>query len=143
MTTLVAAVVAGYGLSMVLAAPLTGGLFEALGFGMRQAGITEGAGRDYVLFLYGVLGAVIVGWMVLIVAVLNGAFLARGSSGSGFCVALSLGAWFVVDTGFSIVVAQWQHALFNVAFLVALGLPLLVCLRHDRGVATRAPVDSH
>ncbi|MGB5952717.1 MAG: hypothetical protein WBG57_09445 [Ornithinimicrobium sp.] len=124
-TTAAAGVVGAYGAVMVLAPSPAAGLFAALGFGMAEGGITGGPARSYVLFISGVLGAVLVGWMVLIVMVITGSET-TGHSSPRRAVAVSLGAWFVLDTGFSLVVGQWQHALFNVAFLTALGLPLLV-----------------
>lgn len=36
----------------------------------------------------------------------------------------SIGAWFAVDTGFSLAIGSWQHALFNVPFALLLGVPL-------------------
>lgn len=121
----VALAVAGYGTSMVLLPAVAGGLFESLGFGMRQAGIADGPARDYVLFIYGVLGAVIVGWMTLVVAITAGQSV-DGDSAVRRSLVWSVGVWFVLDTGMSLVVGQWQHALFNLAFLVALGLPLIM-----------------
>jgi len=126
---------------MVLAPPLAGGLFEALGFGMREAGITGGPARSYVLFIYGVLGAVIVGWMVLVAAVAIGAS-SSGTPWAWRALTVSLGVWFALDTGLSLVVGEWQHALFNLAFLAALGLPLLLWRRAERGSATQTPHDS-
>lgn len=140
-TTVVAVAVAGYGISMVLAPPLAGELFDALGFGMREAGITDGPARSYVLFLFGVLGAVIVGWMVLIAAVASAAS-ATGAPWAWRALTASLSAWFMLDTGVSLVVGEWQHALFNVAFLAALALPLLLWRRAERGSAAQALHDS-
>ena len=36
----------------------------------------------------------------------------------------SLGLWFVLDTGMSFVLGYPSHALFNVPFAIALGVPL-------------------
>lgn len=138
---MVSVAVAGYGVSMVFAPSLAGGLFETLGFGMRGAGITGGPARSYVLFLYGVLGAVIVGWMVLIAAVATGGSSA-GAPWVWRALTASVSVWFALDTGFSLVVGEWQHALFNLAFLAALGLPLLLWQRTEQGSATQAPHDS-
>lgn len=126
--------VAGYGVSMVVVPTVKGGLFEGLGFGMRQAGVTEGPARSYVLFIYGVLGAVLVGWMTLIAAITAGP-LSDGKAAAGLSLACSLGAWFVLDTGLSIVVGEWQHALFNFVFVAVLGLPLVMSRRSSRRVS--------
>lgn len=137
----VSVAVAGYGVSMVFVPSLVGGLFEALGLGMRGVGITGGPARSYVLFLYGVLGAVIVGWMVLVAAVATG----RSSTGTPWAwraLTVSVSVWFVLDSGLSLVMGEWQHALFNLAFLAALGLPLLLWWRTEPGSAAPALSDS-
>ena len=38
---------------------------------------------------------------------------------------MSIGTWFVLDTGLSLAMGSWQHAVFNLAFLAALGIPLV------------------
>lgn len=128
---------AAYGASMVLVPQVTGGLFAALGFGMREAGIVEEPARSYVFFLYGVLGSVIIGWMALVAAVAAGP-LKDGSRWAWRALVFSFGSWFVFDTGLSLVRGEWQHALFNVGFLAALGLPLLMWHRDARPTAGKA-----
>lgn len=114
--------VAAYAVLLVAAGPAAQRLFELLGFGADDA-VAAGDATDYVLFLQGVLGAVIVGWMLLLLAVVRGP-LRRQERWAWNAIALSTVAWFVVDTGFSLVVDQPEHALFNVAFLALLGVPL-------------------
>lgn len=128
---------AAYGASMVLAPRVSGRLFSALGFGMAEAGIVEPAARDHVLFLYGMLGSVIVGWMALLVAV---AALPLQDGGHWACRALatSLDASFLLDTTLSLILGQWQHAVFNTDFLAALGLPLLAWRRQTRRTSPQA-----
>lgn len=121
-------IVTGYALLLVLRGSWPGVLFERLGFGMAAAGIDGGPARDYVLFIYGVLGAVIVGWMVLLTAVALGP-LRRREPWAVAAVAASLSTWFVVDTGFSLAVGSTGHALFNVGFVVAMGLPVAAMRR--------------
>ncbi len=96
-------------------------LFRALGFG-SEADVSA-ATADHLQLLRGVLGAVILGWMVLILAVVRGP-LRRRDPWAWHAVVASLGIWFVVDTGFSLVVGEWEHAVFNLGFAVALGIPL-------------------
>jgi len=115
--------VAGYAASLVVAGPVTSRLFDLFGFGMRSGGIPDGAPRDHVLFVYGVLGSVLVGWMVLVAAVAAGPLRARQPWALP-ALAASVGTWFVLDSGFSLAVGSWQHAVFNLGFLAALGIPL-------------------
>jgi hypothetical protein len=120
-----AAVLVGlYASSLVVAGPVTSRLFDVLGFGMSSGAIPDGLPREHVLFVYGVLGSVLVGWMVLIAAVAAGA-LRSGGSWAWTALALSVATWFLLDTGFSLGVGSWQHALFNLGFLAALGVPLV------------------
>ena len=113
-----------YAVAMVVAGGTVGRLFDALGFGAETAGVPAGAPTDHVLLLQGVLGAVILGWVVLIAAVVRlGA--RSGLEGWWGAVSLSLVVWFVADTGFSLAVGSWQHALFNAAFAVVLVPALL------------------
>jgi hypothetical protein len=77
----------------------------------------------YISLVHGVLGAVMVGWAVALLGVL-GWLWAQAPRAAWRVVALSLGAWFVVDTTFSLAVGAWQNALLNVTFgaLYLLGL---------------------
>jgi hypothetical protein len=126
MLAVVIVAVAIYAGGLVLVGQLVGGdLFGALGFGPDSAGIVGGDPLDYTTFIFGVLGAVIIGWMVLTFIVARGP-LRRREPWSWMAVAVSIGVWFVVDTGFSLAVRQVEHALFNVAFLVAIAIPLTV-----------------
>lgn len=125
--TLLAAViiaVAVYAGGLVIVGQVVGEeVFGLLGFGPESAGINGGAALDYTTFIFGVLGAVIVGWMALTFVVARGP-LRRRETWAWNAVALSIGVWFVVDTGFSLIVGQVEHALFNVGFLV----PIVVAL---------------
>lgn len=118
----VLAAVATYSIALVVAGGVVDRmLFESLGFG--SPGDLSSSGDDHVRLLRGVLGAVILGWVVLIIAIVRGP-LRRRDPWSWRAVASSLACWFVVDTGFSLAVGEWEHALFNVGFAVALGIPL-------------------
>jgi hypothetical protein len=116
--------VAGYATALVLAGGVAGRLFDVLGFGMRTAGVPAGLPREHVLLVYGVLGSVLVGWMVLVAALAAGP-LRSGEPWAWPALAASVGTWFVLDTGFSLAVGSWQHALFNLGFVTALGVPLV------------------
>lgn len=119
-------VVGGYSLAMLAAGGLVQEMFEVLGFGADGAGIRDGDPRDYVLLLQGVLGAVIFGWVVLMLAVVTHG-LQRDPAGPWWSALVgSVASWFVLDTGFSLVVGSWQHAVFNLVFLLGLAVPLTV-----------------
>jgi hypothetical protein len=108
-------------------------VFGPLGFGPGSGGINGGEAHDYTTFIFGVLGAVIMGWMVLAFIVARGPLRRRQPWAWG-AVAASIGVWFVADTGFSIVVGQDEHALFNVGFLVAIAVPLIALRREMKPI---------
>lgn len=91
-------------------------------------------GRDYARFIYGVLGAVIVGWMITIGAIAMGPLRSR-EVWSWWALVTALVIWFVLDTGISLLLGFAGHAWFNVAFAVALAGPLLM-IRRDLGTST-------
>jgi hypothetical protein len=113
-----------YAASLVVAGPTTSRLFDTLGFGMRSGAIPAGLPQEHVLFVYGVLGSVLVGWMVLVGAVAAGP-LRTAEPWAWAVLVRSVATWFVLDTGFSLAMGSWQHALFNLGFLAALGAPLV------------------
>jgi len=106
-------------------------VFGFLGFGPDSAGITGGQALDYATFIFGVLGAVILGWMVMTFMVARGP-LRRREPWAWTAIAVSIGLWFVVDTGFSLVVGQVEHAVFNVAFLAPIAVALAALRRKLR-----------
>ncbi len=115
---------AAYAALLVVAGAVASRLFDALGFGMRTGAIPEGLPERYVSFVYAVLGSVLVGWMLLVAAVAAGP-LRTGERWAWPALAVSVATWFVLDTGYSTAIASWQHALFNLGFLMALGVPLV------------------
>jgi hypothetical protein len=75
------------------------------------------AARDYVTFLHGVLGAVMVGWGV-------GLLLALRGAGAWTVVAVSVASWCVPDAVFSMAMGAWPNVALNAAFAVAFALGL-------------------
>ena len=111
-----------YAITLVFAGSFAGQLFSAWGFG-PPASIDTDAVRDYLRLPFMVLGAVLAGWSLMMIQ------LVRGPLRDGLDWALpvlirSLVLWFVLDTGMSLVLGYPMHALFNVPFALALGIPL-------------------
>ena len=130
----VVALVWVYGSGMVLAVEtFATTLFDALGFGPNSKGLAED-GVQYSFFAFGVLGAVIMGWMTLMWFVLKLAihkdpevrFAARTA------LVASTAVWFTFDTGYSIAIGEINHALFNVPFVSCLGIPLYFMIQADK-----------
>ena len=98
-------------------------MFDPLGFGPRDGGIAGDAERGYLRLVYGILGAVIVGWMLTLGAIVVGP-LQRRERWAWNTIASSVAAWFLLDTGLSLALGYEGHALFNLVFVIALAVPL-------------------
>ena len=82
----------------------------------------------FIMLLQGVLGAVMFGWGVALLLVLLGSFR-RGSREGWTIIAVSLAAWFIPDTTYSLWSGFWQNAVFNLVFLVVFAIPLVATRR--------------
>ena len=112
------------GLVMVLASGLTRRLFSLLVFASSETIGGFGAlPARYVALAHGVLGAVMVGWGVVLLFVVLGPFR-RGSREAWLTVAVSLAAWFVCDTILSLATGFWQNAALNVVVAILFAVPL-------------------
>ena len=114
--------VLGYALLLVVAGATAGSLFSWFGFGPAES-IDTDAVRDYLLLPYMVLGAVMAGWAFLMIQIVRGPLKEKSTWAWSFLVR-SLSLWFVLDTGMSLVLGYPMHAVFNLPFAVALGIPL-------------------
>ena len=114
--------VLGYALLLVVAGATAGSLFSWFGFGPAES-IDTDAVRDYLLLPYMVLGAVMAGWAFLMIQIVRGPLKEKSTWAWSFLVR-SLSLWFVLDTGMSLVLGYPTHAIFNLPFAVALGIPL-------------------
>ena len=112
-----------YSLVLVFAGRAAGSLFASLGFG-PDASIDTDTVRDYLRLPFMVLGAVMAGWSVLMIQIVRGP-LRDGSRWAWLMLVQSLVLWFFLDTGMSLVLGYPTHALFNVPFAIAFGIPLL------------------
>jgi peptidoglycan/LPS O-acetylase OafA/YrhL len=112
-----------YSLVLVFAGRTAGSLFASFGFGPDES-IDTSAVRDYLRLPFMVLGAVMAGWSLLMIQIVRGP-LREGSRWAWLMLVQSLALWFLLDTGMSLVLGYPSHALFNVPFAVALGIPLV------------------
>lgn len=129
----------GYALVLVFGGSLAEKMFSALGFG-PPADVTSAEISAYLRLPFAVLGAVLAGWAVLMLVVVRGP-LRMGSPWALTSLTAALAVWFVLDTGMSFVLGYPMHALFNVPFAFALGLPLwrLRIIPIDEGPAAAPP----
>ena len=112
-----------YSLVLVFAGRTALSLFASLGFGPDDSIDTDTV-RDYLRLPFMVLGAVMAGWSVLMMLLVRGP-LRDGSRWAWSMLVQSLVLWFMLDTGMSLVLGYPTHALFNVPFAAALGIPML------------------
>ena len=111
-----------YSLLLVFAGATAGSLFSWFGFGPGKS-IDTDAVRDYLHLPYMVLGAVMAGWACLMIQIVRGPLKEESTWAWTFLVR-SLSLWFVLDTGMSLVLGYPMHAVFNLPFALALGIPL-------------------
>ena len=111
-----------YALLLVVAGGAAGSLFTWFGFGPDESIDTEDV-RSYLKLPYMVLGAVMAGWAFLMIQLVRGP-LKEGAVWAWTFLTRSLALWFILDTGMSLLLGYPSHALFNIPFAVALGIPL-------------------
>lgn len=118
-----------FGASMLLLPGATRSLFGLVMYG--DAARIESFGseaRAYATLLHGVLGAVMVGWAVALWGLLGGPGVsAAGAGWRG--VGLSVGAWYLLDSGFSAAVGAWPNVVLNTGFAVAFAAGIAVARR--------------
>lgn len=111
-----------YSLILVFAGATAGQLFSIFGFGPGDS-INSQEFRDYLLLPYMVLGAVMAGWSFMMIQIVRGS-LKDGAPWARNFLFSSLTLWFILDTGMSLVLGYPTHAIFNIPFALALGVPL-------------------
>lgn len=95
--------VIAYAVGLIVAGLFLGDrIFDPLGFGPDDGDIAAGKPRDYLQLVYGILGAVIVGWMITIGAIVGGP-LRRREAWAWQAIVAAVTMWFVLDTGLSLV----------------------------------------
>lgn len=113
-----------FGLLLVVAPGLAREGFSLLIYGDGQQIATFGSrATQYIGLVHAVLGAVMFGWGVALLLVVRGLF-ARGTREGWQIVAVSVAAWFVPDTTFSLWSGFWQNAVLNLVFITLFAIPL-------------------
>lgn len=112
-----------YALSLILLPEISQSLLNTLFFSQDVRVAFGENEKTYITFLYGVLGAVIVGWMTTLMFLLIGPFQ-RPQREIWNTLTASILIWYVVDSGFSVVIDVIPHAIFNTGFLILFAVPL-------------------
>lgn len=113
-----------FGLVLVVAPELARQGFSLLVY--SSATTIDAFGQEpvrYISLTHAVIGGVMVGWGTALLYVIR-SLLSKGSRIGWNLVALSVAAWFVPDTGYSLWSGFWQNALLNVVFVSLFAFPL-------------------
>lgn len=113
--------VAVLGLVLVLAAGPATSAFEALLVG-GPGPVPDGAATDYLVFVHRVLGAVLVGWAVLLGGLTRA--LRRRERRAWLMTSASLVTWYALDTTVSLASGFGANAALNTALGLVLAVPL-------------------
>lgn len=79
---------------------------------------------DYIQLVHAVLGAVMVGWGAVLLLLALGPVRHGAKDGWVMCV-VSLCAWFVPDTAYSLLTGFWQNAVLNTVLSGLFAAPLI------------------
>lgn len=125
-----------YGFGLIFLPHLMHTLFNTLFFSSSDS-IRDFAdeSHNFIPFVYGVLGAVIIGWMVTLMSILLTAF---HQPFAWRTLTLSIGLWYLIDTGFSLYLGSVAHAVFNTVFLGLFAVPLAALYFIQNGLSTSA-----
>jgi hypothetical protein len=120
-----AVIVQLFGLSMVLMPKLIQQFFGLMFFSSPQAiDSFDTQAIEYVGLIHAVLGAVMFGWGTTMLAIILGPFR-RLSRDAWLTLFVSVAAWFLPDTVYSLWSGFWQNAVLNCIFAVFFIVPLI------------------
>lgn len=125
-----AAVVLALSAVLMLAPPLGEAFFHLVYFQQPASPVAVPIEiQGYLRFANGIIGAVMAGWMMVIIMLARGPFRA-GERFAWNAIAWPLLGWYVIDTTFSIAHGVWGNVLLNTGTALMFGLPLLASRRH-------------
>ena len=120
----VSAGVVVFGLMLVVAPSLSRQGFSLLVYANPAAIDNFGPEQArYISLTHAVIGSVMVGWGAALVYITQTLF-ATGNPMGRHLIAVSLAAWFLPDTGYSLLSGFWQNAVLNGVFLAPFAIPL-------------------
>jgi hypothetical protein len=114
-----------FSLALVLAPNLTRQFFSLLIYATPESINALGsAAVAYISLAHAVLGAAMFGWGVALLSIVLGPFK-RMSLEAWQTLAVSLAAWFIPNTAYSLWSGFWQNAVFNGVFITLFAIPLV------------------
>jgi hypothetical protein len=114
-----------FGLVLVLMPSVAEQMFSLLVY--ASASHVQAFGPEavaYIRLVTAVLGCVLFGWGILFMYLALGP-VRKGSKTAWSAFAVSLLAWFVPDTTYSLLSGFWQNAVLNLGFALLFAMPLL------------------
>lgn len=126
-----------YAFTLILLPESMQNLFEQLFFSHEASLSANQQVRFSASFVYAVLGAVMIGWMTSLMGLLLGPFQ-RPQREIWIVMTASIIVWYVIDSGFSVLVGIVSHALFNTGFLILFAIPLAASYRYLRPVEDKS-----
>ncbi|MBL4787740.1 MAG: hypothetical protein JKY60_01355 [Kordiimonadaceae bacterium] len=93
-------------------------------FGHQPSALNAPEVVGYLSFVYGIIGAVMLGWSLVFLYVVRKPFQA-GERWAWYALAVPFTVWFIADSLHSVVSGFWPNAVFNMGFFVLFGIPLL------------------
>jgi hypothetical protein len=121
--------VAVFGLTLVVAPAVGRRIFSLLIYASPTGVADLGASATpYITLVHGVLGAVMFGWMIALLFIVIGPF-GRGSREAWLAIAVSMTAWLVSDTVFSLWTGFWPNAILNLGIATLFAIPLAATFR--------------
>jgi hypothetical protein len=117
-----------FGLALVTLQGVTQAFFSWMIFGnVTMPASYSPEELHYIRFVYGVLGAVITGWMLTMALMVR--HLSLDVTWVAMAIAIGVTVWFVVDSSLSVVMGYWQNAVLNLGFFIPIIVPLAVIMR--------------
>ncbi|MEW6204208.1 MAG: hypothetical protein AB1516_02690 [Pseudomonadota bacterium] len=121
-----------FGLLMVLAPGLTQQGFGLLVFqNPAQFTAFDPQASAYIELAHAVMGSVMVGWGALMFMLVR-RLSAKDAKQTCNLIGMSVLAWYVPDTAFSMYSGFWQNAVLNTSFVVLYAVPLLALRKYCR-----------
>jgi hypothetical protein len=118
-----------FGLLLMIAPTLTLALFGVVAYQSTSALTELGADvQAYLRLAHAVIGAVMVGWSITLLALVAGPFR-RGERFAWWTIAGSMAAWFVPDTLVSLTSGFAGNAVLNLGFALLFAIPLAATWR--------------
>jgi hypothetical protein len=118
-----------FGAGFIAAPGLMNALFNTMFFGSAASPFSADA-NAYNLFVYAVLGAIMIGWVISLGGLVW--LAARGQTTAWWLFCASVLVWYAVDTTASLALGYPANAALNTLMLVLLGVPMVALFQHMR-----------